>query len=137
MDGESVACVPGECTVKVGDFTLRARSGDVDARGPVKLVARPERVVLLPHGADEPAENRLPGMVERTVYVGATLQVMVRLATGAVLQAAIANTGHAVAREQGTPVQVHVPADALRVLGGQAAESAPAPVDPPPEPVRA
>ncbi|HEY2260743.1 MAG TPA: ABC transporter ATP-binding protein, partial [Solirubrobacteraceae bacterium] len=72
MDGESVACVPGECTVKVGDFTLRARSGDVDARGPVKLVARPERVVLLPHGADEPAENRLPGMVERTVYVGAT-----------------------------------------------------------------
>ena len=32
-------------------------------------------------------------MVERTVYVGANLQVMVRLATGATMQASIANTG--------------------------------------------
>ena len=56
-------------------------------------------------------------MVERTVYVGATLQVMVRLATGAQLQASITNTGDAGSYEQGTPVRVHIPADALRVLG--------------------
>jgi hypothetical protein len=57
-------------------------------------------------------------MVERTVYVGASVQVMVRLATGAQLQASIANTGDADSYQQGTPVSVHIPADALRILGG-------------------
>jgi hypothetical protein len=55
-------------------------------------------------------------MVERTVYVGASLQVIVRLATGAQLQASVANTGTAAVYEQGTPVLAHVPPDALRVL---------------------
>ena len=59
-------------------------------------------------------------MVERTVYVGASLQVMVRLATGAQMQASVANTGATGGYEQGTPVSVHVPVDALRVLGPQA-----------------
>jgi hypothetical protein len=56
-------------------------------------------------------------MVERTVYVGANLQVIVRLPTGGVVQASIANTGQAGSWAQGTPVAVHIPADALRVLG--------------------
>jgi hypothetical protein len=43
---------------------------------------------------------------------------MVRLATGSSLQATVTNTGDAVAQEHGTPVQVQVPPDALRVLGG-------------------
>jgi spermidine/putrescine transport system ATP-binding protein len=102
------------CTIAVGDFRLRAGCGDTDARGAVKVVARPERVSLCEHGSDR--ENCLPGMVERTVYVGATLQVMVRLATGAQLQAAITNTGRAASLEQGTPVGVEIPAEALRVL---------------------
>jgi hypothetical protein len=45
---------------------------------------------------------------------------------GAQLQASVANTGEANGYEQGTPVAVHVPADALRVLGAEA----PPPVDP-------
>jgi spermidine/putrescine transport system ATP-binding protein len=119
MDAEAIAGAPDECSVRVGDFTLRARCGDVDARGAVKIVARPERVVLLPHGSGE-RENSLPGMVERTVYVGASLQVIVRLATGAALQATVANTGHEVDQDQGTPVQAHIPPDALRVLAAPA-----------------
>ena len=55
-------------------------------------------------------------MVERTVYVGSNLQVMVRLATGVQLQASITNTGQAAGMDQGTPVAVQIPADALRVL---------------------
>jgi spermidine/putrescine transport system ATP-binding protein len=109
---------PEHCTVAVGDFRLRAGCGDLSASGPVKIVARPERVKLLPHGDQRP--NCLPGMVERTVYVGASVQVMVRLATGAQLQASIANTGTTDSYQQGTPVSVHIPADALRVLGGSA-----------------
>jgi ABC-type Fe3+/spermidine/putrescine transport system ATPase subunit len=100
--------------VRVGDFRLRAGCGEVAARGPVKVVARPERLALLPHGVRD--DNCVPGMVERTVYVGANLQVITRLATGETVQVSIANTGEAEAYAQGTPVAVHMPSDALRVL---------------------
>jgi spermidine/putrescine transport system ATP-binding protein len=115
-DAEPDRAHAGQCTVAIGDFRLHAGAGDLAASGPVKVVARPERVQLLEHGAGR--GNCLPGMVERTVYVGASVQVMVRLATGAQLQASIANTGDADSYQQGTPVSVHIPADALRILGG-------------------
>jgi spermidine/putrescine transport system ATP-binding protein len=114
----------GGCTVRVGDFALRARCGDVAASGAVKIVVRPERVTLSPHAAGA-HDNTLPGMVERTVYVGATVQVIVRLATGATMQAVITNTGGAGTWEQGTPVLAHVPAEALRVLAGTAEGASP------------
>jgi spermidine/putrescine transport system ATP-binding protein len=113
-DADAVAWGQGECTVRVGDFSLRAGCGELTARGRVKVVARPERITLLEHGAQR--ENCLPGMIERTVYVGASLQVIVRLATGASVQASVTNTGETDVHTQGTPVAVHVPADALRVL---------------------
>ena len=114
MDADAVGGPGNECNVRVGDFSLRAGCGELDARGAVKIVARPERVELLPHGDER--ENSLPGMVERTIYVGASLQVIVRLATGATIQASVANTGSTNGYRQGTPVLAHVPADALRVL---------------------
>jgi spermidine/putrescine transport system ATP-binding protein len=121
MDAVAVGPGPGSssgsCTVRVGDFALRAACGDVAARGKVKIIARPERVVLLPHGAER--ENCLPGMVERTVYVGTSRQVIVRLATGMPVQVSVANTGGAEEHGQGTPVNVHVPPEALRVLVGE------------------
>jgi spermidine/putrescine transport system ATP-binding protein len=104
----------GDGAVRIGDFALRAGCGELGVRGPVKVVARPERLALLEHGSQ--AENCLPGMVERTVYVGATLQVIVRLPGGEAIQASIANSGQASAYAPGTPVAVHIPADALRVL---------------------
>jgi ABC-type Fe3+/spermidine/putrescine transport system ATPase subunit len=122
MDAESLAAGGGECTIRIGSFALRARCGELGVRGPVKVVARPERLTLLDHGAD--VENCLPGMIDRTIYVGATLQVIVRLATGDTLQASIANTGQTDGYRQGTPVAVHVPADALRVLAGGAGSPA-------------
>jgi spermidine/putrescine transport system ATP-binding protein len=118
MDGDPVAWGAGECTVRIGEATLRARCGDVGARGPVRLVARPERLELLVHGTDR--DNCLVGMVERTVYVGSSRQVIVRLPMGATVQVSIANTGSDDSHSQGTPVCVHVPADALRVLSGAA-----------------
>src|SRR6185437_3541709 len=76
MDAEPVGWSDGECSVRIGETTLRARCGDVAARGRVRIVARPERLELLEHGAQ--GDNCLVGMVERTVYVGASLQVIVR-----------------------------------------------------------
>jgi spermidine/putrescine transport system ATP-binding protein len=117
MDATAVRRGAGFCEVAVGDFKLRAACGELGASGPVRIVARPERLELLEHGTE--AENCVPGMIERTVYVGASLQVIVRLATGAQLQASIANTGEGDAYRQGTPVAVQIPAEALRVLGGE------------------
>ncbi len=138
MDAEATGAGREDCAVRIGEFTLRAGCGELSARGAVKVVARPERLRLLSHGTEH--ENCLPGMVERTVYVGATLQVIIRLATGATLQASITNTGGAEGYSQGTPVAVQIPADALRVLadrsGPEAADPSPleAPTEPAPEP---
>jgi spermidine/putrescine transport system ATP-binding protein len=112
---EAVSSDGRECTVRMGEFTLRAGCGDVNAHGAVKIVARPERVELLPfdaHGRD----NTVPGMVERTVYVGSTVQVIVRLANGQPIQVAVTNAGTANDYRQGKPVLVRVAPEALRVL---------------------
>jgi spermidine/putrescine transport system ATP-binding protein len=111
----------GRCKVRLGDFQLVAGQGTSDARGEAKIVIRPERVGLERQGAG--GENRVPGMVERVVYVGSILQVIVHLAPGQTLQAWIQNQGEGLPYEQGTPVTVYLPPDALRVLIDGRAES--------------
>jgi TOBE domain len=63
-------------------------------------------------------------MIEREVYVGSVLQLIVHLATGQTIQAWQQNEGdvEAAGRASGTPVAVHLPREALRVLpeGGTA-----------------
>jgi spermidine/putrescine transport system ATP-binding protein len=100
--------------VKLGSFDLVAGQGDTDATGDVKIVIRPERVGLEEQGTV--GENRVPGMVERVVYVGSIMQVIVHLAPGQSLQAWVQNQGKALPYPQGTPVTVHFPPEALRVL---------------------
>jgi spermidine/putrescine transport system ATP-binding protein len=114
MDAMVQEARDGRCRVAVEGFELEARGGDRVA-GPAKVVIRPECVELEPYDAGS-GPNRLPGMVERLVYVGSAVQVIVRLATGETLQALVQNTGKGISHEQGTPVQVHLRADALRVL---------------------
>ncbi len=104
----------GRCRIRLGDFELAAAQGDSDARGDVRIVIRPERVKLEAHGGS--GENRIPGMVERVVYVGSIMQVIVHLAPGQTLQAWVQNQGEGLPFEQGAPVSVHLPAEALRVL---------------------
>jgi len=100
--------------VRLGDFQLMAAGGDFDARGRIRIVIRPERVHLEEHGA--PGDNRIPGMVERVLYVGSTIQVIVHLAHGETLQAWVQNRGGDPPFQQGTAVTVHLPSDAIRVL---------------------
>ncbi len=111
---ESAGNGRGACRLRLGDFTLEARSGQLEATGAVKLAIRPERIHLRP--LETGGANCLPGMVERLVFLGSTTHVYVRLATGSALQALIRNEGTVVPYSQGTPVSVDLPADALRVL---------------------
>jgi len=104
----------GRCRVKLGDFEVLAGQGEEDARGEVKLVIRPERVELEAQGAS--GENRVPAMVERSVYVGSILQLILRLAHGEAIQVWIQNRGGGEDYPQGTSLTAHLPVQALRVL---------------------
>jgi spermidine/putrescine transport system ATP-binding protein len=104
----------GRARVRIGDAELVAGQGDTDARGPVKITIRPERIRLEPQGTV--GQNRLPGIVERVVYVGSTMQVMVHLAAGHPIQAWVQNQGEELPWRQGDAVAVHLPPEALRVL---------------------
>jgi ABC-type Fe3+/spermidine/putrescine transport system ATPase subunit len=102
------------CRVKVGAFELAAGCGELGVRGETHVVIRPERVVIEPYEAA--GANRVPGMVERVVYNGASEQLVIRLATGTVVQALSVRDGTPEKWTQGTAVQAYLPAEALRVL---------------------
>jgi len=115
MAATAAGSAGGKCKVRLGDFELLAGQGEEDALGEVKLVIRPERVELETQGTT--GENRVPGMVERVVYVGSTMQIIVNLAHGQRLQAWVQNRGgNGLGYEQGTPISVYFPPEALRVL---------------------
>jgi spermidine/putrescine transport system ATP-binding protein len=122
MEVEVAERGPGSrCHVRLGETGLVAEQAEVDSLGPAHAVIRPERVRIEAHGSAGP--NRVPGMVERLVFLGAATQVMLRLGPGTPLQALVQNDGSDTAGlAQGTPVHVFLPPDALRVLGGAARE---------------
>ncbi|HEX7247220.1 MAG TPA: ABC transporter ATP-binding protein [Actinomycetota bacterium] len=114
MDATALGQTAGGCSVSIGSFTLTAGQGDEDTRGAAKITIRPERVSLEPQ--DTAGENRVPAMVERVVYVGSVLQVIVNLAPGQRIQAWVQNEGGAMPFDSGAPITVHFPVEALRVL---------------------
>jgi spermidine/putrescine transport system ATP-binding protein len=114
MDATAHGSTDGGCRVRLGEFDLVAAKGEPDALGDVKISIRPERVDLQPSGTT--GSNRIPGMVERIVYVGSMMQVIVNLAPGEKLQVLVQNEGDTLPFGQGTAVSAHLPPEALRVL---------------------
>ena len=123
MEVDVVERGPGsQCRVKLGEMALVVDRAEVDALGPAHALIRPERVRIEPYNQDgqngQAGPNRVPAMVERLVFLGASTQVMLRLAPGALLQAVVPNDGTEATLSQGTPVHVFLAPDVLRVLGG-------------------
>ena len=120
MDASAAGVGDGGCRVRLGEFDLVAGQGKSDTVGACKVTIRPERVVVEPRGVA--GDNRLPAMVERVVYVGTTLQVILRLASGQQIQAWTPNDGGVDPYRSGDAVTSHFPKAALRVLpeGGTA-----------------
>ena len=115
LDAEAVgSSADGRCRVRLGDLELLASCGHTSARGPVKVVVRPERVRVEP--PRKTGENRLPGKIERVVYAGAVSQLVVTLDGGAPIQCMLANDGADSTFDRGATVSVHLPCEALRVL---------------------
>jgi spermidine/putrescine transport system ATP-binding protein len=116
LDAEAIGRDGAACTVRIGDRTFRAQQGATDARGEVKVMIRPERIGIEPHSSTD--EDRMPGMVERSVFLGGSHEVHVRVLGGELLKATVSNDGKpfAVDLEPGAAVSLHLPADGLRVL---------------------
>jgi spermidine/putrescine transport system ATP-binding protein len=126
--GRDGAC----CEIRVGERSLRAGQGMLDARGDVKAMIRPERVRVEPQGAG--GGNRLPGMVEHAVFVGSFRELHIRLVGGDVVKAIVPNDGAPLLYAEGSPITLHLPEDALRVLapavdGAEPSDSPEAPAD--------
>ena len=122
LDAEAVgSSADGRCRVRLGDFELLASCGHTSARGPVKVVVRPERVRVEASG--ETGENRLPGRIERVVYAGAISQLVVTPDRGTLIRCMLANDGAGSSFDRGTPVSVYLPCEALRVLRTEAGVS--------------
>ena len=115
LDAEATPDGDG-CNLRIGERSFLARRGETGSRGPVKAMIRPERIGVEPQGTT--GDNRLPGLVERSVFLGGAHEVHVRVLGGELLRATIPNDGRplAVALEEGTAVTLHLPPDALRVL---------------------
>jgi spermidine/putrescine transport system ATP-binding protein len=110
-------CASGDANgvaLKIGDRTLQASQGAREIRGPVKAMIRPERVGIEPQGGE--GSNRLPGMVEHSVFLGSFRELHVRLVGGDLVKAIMPNDGSPETHAQGSPVTLHFPVGALRVL---------------------
>jgi spermidine/putrescine transport system ATP-binding protein len=114
LDVECMASNGSVRQVRFGEFTLDAQAPTGHAAGPGRAVIRPECVEVAEAGRTGP--NRLPGMVDRTVFLGSTTKVMIRLPHGAVVQSLITNSTPPNDMAIGRPVTVCLPAESLRVL---------------------
>ncbi len=113
MDVE-VSTTGGVGPVKLGDFTLDAQVPQGYTPGMGRAVIRPESVHL--EEGDLTGDNRVPGMVERVVYLGSTSQVYVRLPQGSVVQSLVTNAVNEEPWSSGDACRVRMPSDSLRVL---------------------
>jgi spermidine/putrescine transport system ATP-binding protein len=106
----------GTCSLRIGERVFRAEQGATDSRGDVKVMIRPERITLEPH--DTTGDNRMPGLVERAVFLGGSHEVHIRVLGGELLKATVSNDGKPLGfeLEEGAAVSLHLPPDGLRVL---------------------
>lgn len=99
------------CVVTLGEQQLTASAGMVDGDGKVSVCIRPERIRLDGH-----AINNVQGTIDRVVYLGSVLHVLVDVPGLGEIQASVPNDGHAVTFKRGDPLTLGVPPEAVWVV---------------------
>ena len=129
LEAEAVGRDGAACAVRIGDRVFRCGQGELDTRGDVKVMIRPERIAIEPHA--EAGEERLPGIVERSVFLGGSHEVHVRVLGGDLMKAMVANDGSPppVSLDPGSAVSLRLPPAALRVLRPSEAGTEEAPAE--------
>lgn len=116
LDVEVLGPRDGGFACRLGEQVLTAAGAGLPP-GPGKLVVRPERLRLSRHGDADPVPGQqLPGLVDRSIFLGASEHVVVRLAGGESVIVARPSDGGPPEYGHGTAVRVGLPAEALRLL---------------------
>jgi spermidine/putrescine transport system ATP-binding protein len=129
MDVEVLGPAEGGTAFRLCEQVLVA-GGAGHEPGPAKLVARPERLAVTPlvgpgsAGGSSPAAAAagagggqvLTGLVDRSVYLGASVNVVVRLSNGATVTVGTPGHNPGQVYSHGDAVRVSLPPDALRLL---------------------
>ncbi len=118
-------CVAGVATCTTLGQTVHAECRDPELRGAAAVVIRPERVAVVEPSEPVPAgHNWLRGVVTDVVYLGASTQVRVEIASGSTLVALVANHAgpRSVKAAPGSAVTCTFATDAVQVLRQSDAE---------------
>jgi spermidine/putrescine transport system ATP-binding protein len=107
----AVAIGPGRVALAGREMSCVSSDG---ASGEVTVCIRPERVEL--HPPSFRADNTLPGDIERVVYAGALLNVLVNIADVGTIQVTVPNQGAAFGFDWPDPVVLRFPSEALRIV---------------------
>jgi spermidine/putrescine transport system ATP-binding protein len=107
------AAALGPERIKVAGSAMSCVGGGVDGQS-VTVCIRPERVELHPVGFV--GDNTVAGEIERVVYAGPLLNVLVNVAEVGMLQVTVPNQGAAFTFDWPDPVVLRFPPDALRVV---------------------
>jgi ABC-type Fe3+/spermidine/putrescine transport system ATPase subunit len=86
---------------------------------------RPERIKIVEDESTLP--NQVPATVDRLVYAGPVLNVLVQIEDLNEITVAVPNEGHLTRYRHGDTVNLHMPAEAIRVLDRDRPEEPPAP----------
>jgi ABC-type Fe3+/spermidine/putrescine transport system ATPase subunit len=103
----------GEGRVTLGSRHFDCVSKD-GASGEVTVSIRPERIEL--HPPDYTGDNVLNGEIERVVFAGPLLNVLVNIAEVGMIQVTIPNQGAAFTWDWPDPVALRFPPEALRIV---------------------
>lgn len=108
---QAQALSPGRVSVAGREMGCVSNNG---AHGTVTVCIRPERVEL--HPAGYVGDNTLSGEIERVVYAGAMLNVLVNIEDVGVIQATVPNQGAAFTYDWPDPVVLRLPSEALQIV---------------------
>jgi spermidine/putrescine transport system ATP-binding protein len=103
----------GDGRISLGGRELTCISRD-GATGEVTVSIRPERIEL--HPPDFTGDNALAGEIERVVFAGPLLNVLVNVADVGTIQVTIPNQGAAFTWDWPDPVSLRFPPEALRIV---------------------
>lgn len=117
MPGTVIARNGSNSVVEVGGHELSARSAAGEVSDAVNVSIRPERVLL-----NQTCDNSMAGVVERVIYMGPMLQVLVSIDGIGEIQCVVPNNG-LVTLQRGHEVAVGMPSEALRVLSTDSTEA--------------
>ncbi|HEU4318771.1 MAG TPA: ABC transporter ATP-binding protein [Acidimicrobiia bacterium] len=103
----------GAAVVQLGSHELVA-STNYPWPGPALMSIRPERIRIVP--ADDKGPNTVQAKVDRTVYAGPVLNLLVQIDDLNDIQVSVANEGHIATYRHGEPIRLHMPSEAIMVL---------------------